>query len=715
MIRRILLGLLAIVTLLALYVAGGWFGFYGRHEDAGTPTAATIPAAVVSERAAVQRPAATALSVAAPDKQILFGDLHVHTTFSLDAFMSSAADRCGGEGAHPLADACDFARYCSALDFWSINDHAEAHHAAALAARRSDAIRAVQRGRGRRGEPRPRRVPRLGVDARSAPRPTTHYGHKNVILRDTRRRRDPDAPDRRAARARDDALRPRSARAAAARPVRADFATRRRYCDFDRASCARSARVPRCARRRARARAAGRLPRVRPTTPADLFAKLDEWGYDAIVIPHGTTWGFYTPPGSAWDKQLVGEQHDPERQKLIEVFSGHGNSEEFRAWREVEFDADGKRDAARRRAATTCRRCWRAGEIIRARCRAAGERRGRVRRRAPPTRAQHYARRGRRRRIAPCPARRPRTGSTPASVATASCPPSTTGRAAPRSTSLALGELRRPRAAAALPLRLHRLERQPLRAARHRLQGVRAQRHDGVARPPSTPTGDAARCSLELRRAPTARVARASTSSRRGAGFRRLRGGAPGLVLHDRRARRGARGRPRSRDAIWDALAAQARSTAPAAQRILLWFDLLNPPGSRGAAACRWAAHARWTTRRVFHVRAVGSFEQKPGCPDVTRRRRSTPSASNGSAAASATTRRDARRLITRIEVVRIRPQRSAGEPIEDADRGSVARASPASRIPAGCTVSLRRPRVRERRARRALLRARDRGAERRP
>ena len=51
-------------------------------------------------------------------------------------------------------------------------------------------------------------------------------------------------------------------------------------------------------------------------TPADLFARLDDWGFDALVIPHGNAWGYYTPPGSSWDKQLTRAQHDPQRQTL---------------------------------------------------------------------------------------------------------------------------------------------------------------------------------------------------------------------------------------------------------------------------------------------------------------------------------------------------------------------------------------------------------------
>src|SRR2546425_5327381 len=102
-----------------VYVAG--LGVFGTAMHAGKPAARAIAPEIVGQRATSVREAALGVGVAQP-KQILFGDLHVHTTFSFDAFTMSLP-MAGGDGAHPVADACDYARHCSALDFWSITDH----------------------------------------------------------------------------------------------------------------------------------------------------------------------------------------------------------------------------------------------------------------------------------------------------------------------------------------------------------------------------------------------------------------------------------------------------------------------------------------------------------------------------------------------------------------------------------------------------------------
>lgn len=122
MMRRIVWWVLGLFVLagVALYLLGQ--GVFGYHEDAGVVTNVERAPALRSERKTAGAAAAQALGQ--DRRRILFGDLHVHTTFSSDAYALSLP-LVSGEGAHPPADACDFARHCSALDFWSINDHAE--------------------------------------------------------------------------------------------------------------------------------------------------------------------------------------------------------------------------------------------------------------------------------------------------------------------------------------------------------------------------------------------------------------------------------------------------------------------------------------------------------------------------------------------------------------------------------------------------------------
>ena len=143
------------------------------------PRAGVRPAEEVRE--AEQRQIVAARGFAAPQaaRQILFGDLHVHTTISFDAFMQSLPIA-GGEGAHPPQDACDFARHCAALDFWSINDHA----ANILPSDWQNTVEGIRRCNAVAGDPQnPDTVAFLGWEWTQMGRtPETHYGHKNVVL-----------------------------------------------------------------------------------------------------------------------------------------------------------------------------------------------------------------------------------------------------------------------------------------------------------------------------------------------------------------------------------------------------------------------------------------------------------------------------------------------------------------------------------------------------
>ena len=87
-----------------------------------------------------------------------------------------------GEGAHPPADACDFARFCSALDFWSINDHdfsiTQEDWRDTI-----DSIRSCNQVAGDGANPDT--VAFLGWEwTQVGNSPENHYGHKNVVLKE---------------------------------------------------------------------------------------------------------------------------------------------------------------------------------------------------------------------------------------------------------------------------------------------------------------------------------------------------------------------------------------------------------------------------------------------------------------------------------------------------------------------------------------------------
>ena len=151
----------------------------GKPQDRGVIAGTAIPAEVVRDKLVRQQ---GTVPEEGADNQILFGDLHVHTTFSPDAFIMSVP-LMGGSGFHPPADACDFARYCSSLDFWSINDHAEG-----ITPRRWQETRQSIRECNRvAGDPEnPDMVSFLGWEwSQVNTDPGKHYGHKNVVFIDT--------------------------------------------------------------------------------------------------------------------------------------------------------------------------------------------------------------------------------------------------------------------------------------------------------------------------------------------------------------------------------------------------------------------------------------------------------------------------------------------------------------------------------------------------
>jgi hypothetical protein len=630
-------------------VAGAIAGCRGHHQGPGEVTKKPVPKPVVAQRALRQDDAKAHLFAGAaagerPAKQILFGDLHVHTTFSPDAFMRSLP-MLQGEGAHPPADACDFARFCSGLDFWSINDHAEG----VTPRHWAETKEAIRQCNAVAGDPaNPDVVAFLGWEwTQVGITPQDHYGHKNVIFRDTAEDRVPKRPI--------SALSSRLAGALRQRPPLwqriqfplFDFAHRQRYFDFGLYQEEINA-VPLCPH--------GVDTRNLPLdchesadTPQELYEKLAQWGFDTIVIPHGTTWGFYTPPGSTFDKQLTAAQNDPEKQILFEIYSGHGNSEHYRDWRAVTFDADGEVQCPRpSKDYLPC--CWQAGEIVRSRCGDIPA--DQCERRVEEARL-NYARAG------------------------------VAGHVTLPGTAIEewkdCGQCRdcfnpafdmRPGNSAQYVLALGNFDA-PGRPARFHF-GFIGSSDNHTARPG---TGY-----KEYDRRMMTEAAGAVDAATR----RRILGPEPDRTAEsvpfdiDRTELQGfqlvdierqasffmtgglvaVHSEGRDRDSIWKALK-RREVYGTSGDRILLWFDLLNGPNG----AQPMGSEVTMAGTPQFRVRAAGAFVQKPGCPDSSVQSLS-PERLEYLCRGECYNPGDRRRLITRIEVVRVRPQMRPGEPV---------------------------------------------------
>ncbi|GMV14112.1 MAG: DUF3604 domain-containing protein [Polyangiaceae bacterium] len=616
----------------ALGCLGGAFHFVyggGELESAGTVNPKRPPPESVQSRREAER-------VTGERSQILFGDLHVHTTFSADAFMRSLP-LLGGEGAHPPADACDFARFCSQLDFFAITDHAEG-----LTPRQwAETKESVRQCNAVAGDPaNPDVVAYTGWEwSQVGTTPKEHYGHKNVIFRETAEAALPARP-----------IGAGGTVAAAMRnaarmgggseldrllvPVR-DFARRQRYLDLQEFQ-RESARVGDCPAG-VNSKELPRDCRELAATPRELFDKLDHWGFDALVIPHGTTWGFYTPPGYTWDKQLDPSQNDPKRQNLFEIYSGHGNSEEYRSWQEVNgaFDEPGATCPAPTPDHEPC--CWRAGEIIRGRCADAPA--AECERRVEKARLD-YVRAG---------------------VAGHLTVPG-----AGVEDWKDCGQCRdcfnpafsyRPGASAQYAL------------AKGANFGFIASSDNHSARPGTgykefgrRKMGEATGPESESWRQRFFPKQKPPLPESESLGAEDLMKLAPFQLVHlERQASFFMTGglvavhsQGRSREAIWDALR-RREVYGTSGERILLWFDLENGPSGRVAMG----SEVKLGTAPKLRVRAAGAFAQKPGCPDWVHERlgaRDVERLCLGECFNAG----DQRRRITRVEVVRIRPLRGA-------------------------------------------------------
>ena len=635
------------VAVTGAYLLAAQQGWLGQDRGPGEITGAARSDILVQARVDEQKAISKALRVSrggaksAKDKQILFGDLHVHTTNSTDAFLWSLPIY-GGEGSHPLADACDYARHCSALDFWSITDHAEA----STPKRWEDTKQSIRacNAQSSNGDS-PDMVSFVGFEwTQVGARPEEHFGHKNVIfkdLEDAKLAKRPIASGGVTV----DALRTNGKSLVPLGLAALDYENRQDYYDI-RTFLDQAAKVPLCAPDVP----ANELPDgcfEIADTPGRLVTSLEQQNLDPLIIPHGTSWGFYTPTATTFDKHLKAENR-PEAMELIEVMSGHGNSEEYRDWRSVRYDAKTGLASCPAPTANYLPSCWQAGEIIKKRCLADGEsqavcdlRAGEARANAanaslaahitvPGTQIEEWLDSGQ---CKDCFL--PSFGYRPGNS---------------MQYALALRNFDDPEA----PTRLnwgviassdnHRARPGTGYKDIDRLRNTEAVRLRQELVERIYPKGETASVSQPINPDAVAERGFGATELERQASFWTTGGLA---AVHSE---------GRSREEIFAAM--KARETyGTSGARILLWFNTKD--------GIKMGSTTKATKSPVFEVKAVGAHKQKPGCPEDAASALGADRLQK-LCANECFNPSEERLKITRIEVIRIRPQTSADEDVAD-------------------------------------------------
>jgi hypothetical protein len=633
----------------------------------GQVSEASLPPQVIAQRA---------LSATRDDRQILFGDTHVHTTNSADAFMYSLPMMHGASGAYPPAYACDYARFVSQLDFYFLTDHAESF----TPRQWRDGIDSVQQCNRLAGDPaNPDIAAFVGWEwTQVGGTAENHYGHHNVLFKD-------DSTDKLPARpiasvgvgvatvAARSGSGKQSSLLGLLDPRHRDYYAS--YNDW----VMQMAAVPACDPDTPSPDLPAECYET-AATPGALFAKLDEWGFDNMVVPHGTTWGFYSPPNSNWRHQLTAENTDNNKTRLIEVYSGHGNSEQFRDFAVRELNNAGEWVCPEPQA-NYLPSCWQAGEIIRQRCLVEDNSADECEARAVEARHNFVQ-------VDGIQGFMTVPGSTPEDW-------------------LDAGQAR--------DIYLPAFNYRPQKSVQY---GLAVQNHDDPENPlryrwgfiGSTDThsaraGHGFKQEQRLNtsdvtgvRSPFWETIFASSAVRSEYASRSLRADEIDPVSAKLFASEFERttsflnvgglaavhSEGRSRDAIWDAMK-RREVYGTSGHRMLLWFDLLQAD-----ASLPMGSSVNMDSVPRFRAKAIGSFKQLPGCPDYVvnaLEKRHLQKMSQGECYHPS----DERYLIERIEVIKIRPQAVAGEAIAPLieDSWRVFECEPSAD---GCTIEFEDP-----------------------